>query len=164
MSESKSPEPEKMNPVYWFFHCLARFLFWLGFRRKIHNREIGGRMAQSRRQLRTDYDASEVDSVAANNSRSAGGGAKDEHRPVKSILEELPPRSSKLSHASPVKLGSLLPNKPASAELSRARPPMNINEISANMTVRSFSSKKADAAIIRPTPNQTPAKKRTWLS
>lgn len=31
---------EKMNPVYWFFHCLARFLFWLGFRRKIHNREI----------------------------------------------------------------------------------------------------------------------------
>ena len=29
-----------MNPVYWFFHCLANFLFWLGFRRKIHNGEI----------------------------------------------------------------------------------------------------------------------------
>jgi len=30
----------KKTPVYWFFHTLARFLFWLGFRRKIHNREI----------------------------------------------------------------------------------------------------------------------------
>lgn len=29
-----------MNPVYWFFHRLARFLFWLGFRAKIYNREI----------------------------------------------------------------------------------------------------------------------------
>jgi 1-acyl-sn-glycerol-3-phosphate acyltransferase len=40
MDDKKHAEIEKMNPVYWFFHCLARFLFWLGFRRKIHNREI----------------------------------------------------------------------------------------------------------------------------
>jgi 1-acyl-sn-glycerol-3-phosphate acyltransferase len=40
MSDQNDVELEKMNPVYWFFHCLARFLFWLGFRRKIHNPEI----------------------------------------------------------------------------------------------------------------------------
>ncbi len=40
MSEPSPPEPDRMNPVYWSFHTLTRFLFWLGFRRKIHNREI----------------------------------------------------------------------------------------------------------------------------
>ena len=40
MSDEEKPEPDKMNPVYWFFHCFARFLFWLGFRGKVHNREI----------------------------------------------------------------------------------------------------------------------------
>ena len=40
MSEPQPTDIEKMNPVYWFFHGFAGFLFWLGFRRKVHNREI----------------------------------------------------------------------------------------------------------------------------
>lgn len=40
MRDPIDDDVDKMNPVYWFFHCLARFLFWLGFRRKIHNPEI----------------------------------------------------------------------------------------------------------------------------
>jgi len=40
MRDPKDDDVDKMNPVYWAFHCLARFLFWLGFRRKVHNGEI----------------------------------------------------------------------------------------------------------------------------
>jgi len=40
MTDEKQEDPEKVGVVYWLFHYLARFLFWLGFRRVIHNREI----------------------------------------------------------------------------------------------------------------------------
>jgi 1-acyl-sn-glycerol-3-phosphate acyltransferase len=40
MNDATLPDLDKMNPVYRFFHNLARFLFWVGFRAKIHNREI----------------------------------------------------------------------------------------------------------------------------
>ena len=40
MNDKKLPDVDSMNPVYRFFHSFAGFCFWLGFRRKIHNREI----------------------------------------------------------------------------------------------------------------------------
>ena len=40
MTEEEREDIDNMKPVYWTFHTLARFLFWLGFRKKVHNREI----------------------------------------------------------------------------------------------------------------------------
>ena len=40
MADVQYSDVDTMNPVYRFFHRLARFLFWLGFRRKVHHAEI----------------------------------------------------------------------------------------------------------------------------
>lgn len=40
MTDKEHDDLDKAGPVYWGFHVFARFLFWLGFRCKVHNREI----------------------------------------------------------------------------------------------------------------------------
>lgn len=96
---------------------------------KLHAREIG----KSRRELFHNIDNSkmdsEADSIGANTSRSAH---KDEYRPVKSILEEIPrPKYSTHSPGSPAKsVSSSLSSKPGPSPIKALPVLSKVKEVS----------------------------------